>query len=330
MEEKLRGINTKSLFSKYGIVFMLAALLLVMAVLIPGFLSVSNIIGILTQGSIYGIMALGVTFIIISGGIDLSAGSMVALTAVISAAFGQRAMASNRIFESLPELGIWAPFLVAIIVGGLLGAVNGALVAKLKLYPFIATLGTYTIARGFSLVITKGKPVTQLIPDFQTVGGNLFGLLPTPILIFAACIALCSILLNRTKFGCNTYAIGGNPSAARITGINLARMTIMIYAFAGIMYGLAAFVYAGRVLSVNPGAAKNYELSAIAASVIGGTNPIGGSGAIWGVVVGTMILTTIRYGLTMLSVDAYWQQIAEGVIIVVAVIFAMRQRSKSN
>lgn len=330
MQETMKRINIKSLFSKYGIVFMLLALLCILAMLIPGFVSINNIIGILTQSSIYGIMALGVTFIIISGGIDLSAGSLVALTAVVSAAFGQRAAASNRIFSALPELGIWAPLLAAIVIGGLLGAANGVLVAKLKLYPFIATLGTYTIARGFSLVITQGKPVTQLIPAFQTVGGNLFGFLPTPILIFALCIWLSSVLLGHTKFGCNTYAIGGNPSAARVTGINITRMTIMIYAFAGIMYGLASFVYAGRVLSVNPGAAKNYELSAIAASVIGGTNPIGGSGTIWGVVVGSLILTTIRYGLTMLSVDAYWQQIAEGVIIVAAVIFAMRKKTKAH
>lgn len=328
MQEKLRGVSIKSLFGKYGIVFMLLALVAVMTILIPGFLSLYNIIDMFTQCSIYGIMALGVTFIIISGGIDLSAGSLVALIAVLSAAFGQKATAANRIFAFLPELGIWAPLLIAIVAGALLGAVNGTLVAKLKLFPFIATLGVYTIARGFALVITGGKPVNNLIPAFQQVGGNIGGFFPMPVLIYIICIVICSVLLNYTKFGCNTYAIGGNPSAARVTGINISKMTIMIYAFAGIMYGLAAFVYAGRVLSVNPGAAKNYELTAIAASVIGGTNPIGGSGTIWGVVVGAMILSVIRQGLTLLAVDAYWQQIAEGVIIVVAVIFAMRKKNK--
>lgn len=330
MQNKLKGVNLRTLFNKYGIVFMLLVLVAVMTIMIPGFLSWSNITGIFTMGSIYGIMALGVCFVIISGGTDLSAGSMVALIAVVSSACGQQAGAMNKIFPFMPELGIWAPLLVAVVFGALCGAVNGVLVAKLKLFPFIATLGTYTIARGFALVITKGKPVTQLISPFSTVGGNLFGFFPTPILIFIICIILSSILLNRTKFGCNTFAVGGNPSAARITGINIDKTLIMIYAFAGIMYGVAAFVYAGRVLSVNPGAAKNYELTAISSAVIGGCNPAGGSGTIWGVVVGTLIVSTIRYSLTLLGVDAYWQQIAEGAIIVIAVIIAMNRKNKTG
>ena len=328
MQNKLKGVSLRTLFNKYGILCMLLALVAVMTVLIPGFLSWSNISGIITMGSIYGIMALGICFVIISGGTDLSAGSMVALIAVVSSAFGQRADAMNKIFEFAPELGIWAPLLVAIVFGALCGAVNGVLIAKFKLFPFIATLGTYTIARGFALVITKGKPVTQLISPFAAVGGNIFGFFPMPVLIFIICIVISSILLNQTKFGCDTFAVGGNPSAARITGINIDKTLIMIYAWAGIMYGIAAFVYAGRVLSVNPGAAKNYELTAISAAVIGGCNPAGGSGTIWGVVVGTLIVSTIRYSLTLLGVDAYWQQIAEGAIIVVAVIIAMNRKDK--
>lgn len=317
------------IFDKFGIVVMLLVLVIIMAVLIPGFLAPSSILSLLVQGSIFGIMALGVTFIIISGGIDLAAGSMVALTAVVSASFGQLAGASNKIFPWVPELGMWAPLVVAIVFGGLLGAINGFLISKLNLFPFIATLGTYTIFRGFALVITQGKPVTQLLPGFVKVGGNI-GPIPTPILIFAICVVICSVLLNRTRFGYHTFAIGGNAAAARVTGINIPRMIILIYAFAGVMYGVASFVYAGRVLSVNPGAAKNYELTAISASIIGGTSPVGGKGTIWGVVVGTLILSVIRQGLTMLAVDAYWQQIAEGAIIVVAVIFAMLRQNAED
>lgn len=316
--------------STYGILVMLLVLMLIMT-LINGisFLSLSNIQGILTQGSIYGIMALGVTFIIISGGIDLSAGSMVALIAVLSSSFGQLATASNRIFPFLPQLGIWAPLLAALLFGGLIGAVNGIMVAKLKLFPWIATLGTFYIARGLAQVITAGKPVTQLIPAYSKIGGKI-GILPVPALIFFICVAISWILLNYTKFGCDTYAIGGNIGAARVTGINITKTLITIYAFAGIMYGVAALVFAGRVLSVNPGAAQNYEMSAISASIIGGTSPMGGKGTIWGVIVGTLILGTIRQGLTLMAVDAYWQQIAEGAIIVIAVIFAMMREKSKN
>ena len=324
----MQGNNKSSSFVRfigtYGIIVMLLALVAVMTILIPGFLSLNNIKGILVQGSIYGIMSLGVTFIIISGGIDLSAGSLVALSAVISASFGQQAGAPTRLFPWLPEMGIWAPILVALVFGGFLGALNGLMIAKLKLFPWIATLGSFYIARGIALVITKGKPVTKLVPGYYKVGGQFLNI-PVPVWIFLICIIVSWILLNYTKFGCDTFAIGGNVSAARVTGININKTLILIYLFAGVMYGVAAFVYSGRVLSVNPGAAQNYEMSAISASIIGGTSPMGGKGTIWGVIVGTLILSVIRQGLTLLAVDAYWQQIAEGVIIVVAVIFAMRR-----
>ena len=312
---------------KYGIVLMLVVLVAIMSILVQikvgtSFLSIRNIQGTLLQGAIYGIMALGVTFIIISGGIDLSAGSLVALIAVISASFGQLPTANMRVFPWLPQLPIIVPLLMALIFGGFVGAVNGFMIAKLKLFPWIATLGSYYIARGLALVITKGKPITGLVPAYSKVGGKI-GILPVPVLFFIICIVISWILLNYSKFGCDTFAIGGNVSAARVTGINIAKTTIMIYLFAGVMYGVAAFVYAGRVLSVNPGAAQNYEMSAISASIIGGTSPNGGKGTIWGVIVGTLIISVIRQGLTLLNVDAYWQQIAEGAIIVVAVIFVM-------
>lgn len=331
MQETKKNSALSKFLGTYGIVVMLLALVLIMTLINgPGFLSVSNIQGILTQGSIYGIMALGVTFIIISGGIDLSAGSMVALAAVVSASFGQLATASNRIFPFLPQLGLWAPLLVALVFGGLLGAINGLMVAKLHLFPWIATLGTFYIARGLAQVITAGKPVTQLIPSYARIGGKIGGIIPVPALIFFICVAISWILLNYTKFGCDTFAIGGNLGAARVTGINISKTLILIYAFAGVMYGVGAFVFAGRVLSVNPGAAQNYEMSAISASIIGGTSPMGGKGTIWGVIVGTLILGTIRQGLTLMAVDAYWQQIAEGAIIVIAVIFAMRREKSAN
>ena len=324
MQENAKKFNFKTAFGKYGIVVMFILLYIVLAILIPGFVSASNIEGILVQGSIYGIMALGVTFIIISGGTDLSAGSNVAMSATILGIAGQTADAQNRIWAAFPSMGVWGALAVGIIVGGLLGALNGWMIAKLNIFPFIATLGTYTIYRGLSLVITGGSAVSGLSEGFKTVGGHL-GVIPTPVLVFVICIIVALILLNYTRFGCNVYALGGNRSAARVSGVNIQKTLILIYMLAGIFYGIAAWVYAGRVLSINAGVAKRYEMTAISCSIIGGTNPAGGKGAIWGVVVGTLIISTIRYGLTLLAVDAYWQQIAEGLIIVVAVIIAMLQ-----
>ncbi|MCG8485212.1 MAG: ABC transporter permease [Clostridia bacterium] len=324
------------ILKKYGIVFVLILMIIGISIVEPKFLRPSNIFNVLTQSSIYGIMALGMTLVIISKGIDLSVGSILALSGVMAASFGQQATATGKYFPGLGEMSIIVPILVALIVGAFCGSISGFLIAKTNIPPFIATLGMMTVARGFALLYTGGKPISTLIPSLKKIGGNLEGILPIPIigkipvpvLIYLIVIAITWVLLNDTRFGKNVYAIGGNIKAAEISGVHVKRNLVFIYAFSGLLAGLAAIVFAGRVGSVHPGAATGYELTTIAATTIGGTSHSGGIGTIWGAFVGAMVLAVMRNGMTLLHVHAYWQQIAEGLIIVVAVIIDMRKNAK--
>jgi len=317
------------LLKKYGIIVALLLLVVVIAVAEPKFLSPTNLFNVLAQSAIYGIMALGLTFVIISKGIDLSVGSLLAFAGIVAASLGQVSTATTKYFPSLGELPIFVPVLAALIIGSLLGAVNGGLIAFTGIPAFIATLGMMTIARGFTLMYTGGKPVSQLIPEFKFIGSKI-GAVPVPVIIYAIMIFLTWVLLNHTSFGKNIYAIGGNIKAAEVSGVNVKKNLVMIYAFAGLTCGVAALVFAGRVGSVHPGAATGYELTAIAATTIGGTSHTGGIGTVWGAVVGALILSVLRNGLTLLGVQAYWQQIVEGAIIIVAVIIDMRKNAKKK
>lgn len=317
----------RKLIRKYNIAIVLILMVIIMSILRPNFLSPSNLFNVLTQSSIYGIMSLGLTLIIISKGIDLSAGSLVALSGIVAASLGQSATAATKYFPNLGELPVIVPILAALLVGGILGLINGSVIAYTAIPPFIATLGMTTIARGFTLMYTEGKPVSTLTSDFMAIGGKI-GVLPVPVLIYGIMALITWILLNHTRFGKNVYAIGGNVHAAEVSGVNIKKNLVRIYAYAGIMYGVAALVFAGRVGSVHPGAATGYELTAIAATTIGGTSHAGGIGTVGGAIIGALILGVLRNGLTLLGVHAYWQQVVEGVIIIVAVVLDMRKNRK--
>ncbi|NLY77428.1 MAG: ABC transporter permease [Tissierellia bacterium] len=317
----------RKLIRKYNIAIVLIFMVIIMSILRPNFLSPSNLFNVLTQSSIYGIMSLGLTLIIISKGIDLSAGSLVALSGIVAASLGQSATAATKYFPNLGELPVIVPILAALLVGGILGLINGSVIAYTAIPPFIATLGMTTIARGFTLMYTEGKPVSTLTSDFMAIGGKI-GVLPVPVLIYGIMALITWILLNHTRFGKNVYAIGGNVHAAEVSGVNIKKNLVRIYAYAGIMYGVAALVFAGRVGSVHPGAATGYELTAIAATTIGGTSHAGGIGTVGGAIIGALILGVLRNGLTLLGVHAYWQQVVEGVIIIVAVVLDMRKNRK--
>ena len=325
-----RNIDFIQILQKYGIVFVLILMVIGLSIAQPAFLRRSNIFNVLTQSSIFGIMALGLTFVIISKGIDLSVGSVLAFSGVVAASLGQAATATQKYFPNLAEMPLIVPVLAALIIGGLCGAVSGALIAKTRIPAFISTLGMMTIARGFALIYTDGKPVSTLIPSLTALGGKIFNVIPIPVIIYFIMILISTVLLNKTRFGKNTYAIGGNITAAEISGVNVSRNLIGIYAYSGLLAGLAAVVFAGRVGSVHPGAATGYELTAIAATTIGGTSHSGGIGTIWGAFVGALVLAVMRNGLTLLGVDAYWQQVTEGVIIVVAVIIDMRKNVQKD
>jgi inositol transport system permease protein len=324
------GQRAAALLQKYGIILVLLVMVLGISILEPKFLSSANIFNVITQSTIFGIMALGMTLVITSKGIDLSVGSVLALTGVIAASLGQTSTATTLYFQNLYDLPIIVPIAAAIAAGALIGAVNGALIAFTGIPAFIATLGMMTIARGATLLYTGGKPVSQLTPGMMFIGSKVGGVLPFPVIVYGIMIAITWVLLGYTSFGKNIYAIGGNVKAAEISGVNVKKILVMIYGFMGVCAAVAALVFAGRVGSVHPGAAMGYELTAIAATTIGGTSHYGGIGTVWGAVVGALILGVLRNGMTLLGIEAYWQQIVEGCIIIAAVVIDMRKNARKK
>jgi inositol transport system permease protein len=326
--ESLRNFKAKEIIKKYGIVIVLLLMVVSLSIVEPAFLSSINIFNVLTQSSIYGIMAMGVTFLIIAKGIDLSLGSVLAFSGVVAGSFGQTTVAIGKYYPNLPALPVIVPIFAALFVGALCGFINGFFVAKTRIPAFIATLGMMTIARGAAFIYTGGKPVSNLTPAITAIGGKLLNVIPIPVVIYFGVIIISSILLGKTRFGKNTYAIGGNINAAEVSGINVPKSIILIYTFGGLMVGLASIVFMGRVGSIHPGAATSYELTTIAGTTIGGTSQSGGIGTIWGAFIGVLVIAVLRNGLTLLGVDAYWQQVVEGLIIVFAVIIDMRKNSR--
>ena len=324
-----RKQEMKALLQKYGIILVLLFLIIVISIVEPKFLSPTNIFNVMTQSSIFGIMALGMTLVITSKGIDLSVGSILAFSGVVAASLAQASKATTLFYPGVSDLPVIVPILAALAIGALLGAINGGLIAFTGIPAFIATLGMMTIARGVTLIYTGGKPVSQFTEGMIFIGSKV-GIVPVPVIVYVIMIAITGVLLGYTSFGKNIYAIGGNIKAAEISGVNVKKNLVLIYGFMGICCSVAALVFAGRVGSVHPGAATGYELTAIAATTIGGTSHYGGIGTVWGAVVGALVLGVLRNGLTLMGIDAYWQQIIEGCIIIVAVIFDMRKNAKKK
>ncbi len=279
---------------------------------------------ILLQVSIIGLLAIAVTQVIITGGIDLSSGSVLAISAMVAASFAQTPENTRAVYPALTNLPFIIPLLAGLCVGILAGLVNGSLIAKTGIPPFIATLGMMVAARGFARAYTGGQPVSMLSPKFTWIGSGYM-----PVIIFLATAVIFHIALKYTRYGKFTYAIGANPQAARVSGINVGRHLIIVYSIAGLLSGLAGVVTAARASTGQAGMGLGYELDAIAATVIGGTSLTGGIGRIWGTVVGMVILGVMTSGFTFLGVDVYYQDIVKGVIIVAAVAADMyRQRKR--
>ena len=319
------GQALQAAFSRYGIFIIFAAMNVVASFLSPAFLTKTNLVNIVRQMSVIGLIALGVTGVIVCAGIDLSSGSVVGLAAVVAASLAQMPDYSGARF-----VGLHVPLIVSILaacaVGALVGSINGSLVAKTKIPPFIATLGTYTAIRGAAMLYTNGRPVSDLSDGYNFIGqGDLFGV-PVPILILVGMAVITHVLYSGTKFGKYIYAIGGNEQAARVSGINVDRYKMMIYVYAGFLAGLAGLVVSSRIGSGQPGQGVGYELDAIAAAVIGGTSlSAGGIGTVAGTIVGALIIGVLNNTLDLMNVSAYWQQIIKGCIIVGAVILDQRK-----
>ena len=321
-----RSVNRErfnAFLRKYGIVLILLGMLIAMTFLSPAFLTARNLLNIVRQISVMGLIAIGVTMVIITGGIDLSSGSVLALAAVVATSLAQRLDWAEIKFPGL-DVPVLVPIVAALAVGAVCGLVNGSLIARFKIPPFIATLGMMTVARGFALIYSE-RPVSGLKDSYTYIGqGEPFGI-PVPIIILALVALAAHILLNNTRFGRHIYALGGNEQAARISGINISRVKIGVYTIAGLLAGLSGLVLSSRIGSGQPGLGLGYELDAIASAVIGGTSLSGGIGTIWGTIVGALIIGVLNNGLDLLNVSAYWQTIVKGSIIVIAVIIDERK-----
>jgi len=324
------GVN--AFVRKYAIVLIFIAMFVVMTFLTDAFLQPRNLVNVVRQISVVGLIAIGVTMVIITTGIDLSSGSVLALAAVFAASLAQQPDWHDAKYPGL-VVPVFVPIMAALAVGILCGAINGALIARFKIPPFIATLGMMTVARGFALIYSN-RPVSGLTDTYNFIGqGEILKVIPIqpplgipiPVIILAVVAVGAHILLNNTRFGRHIYAIGGNEQAALISGLNVGWIKIGVYTIAGLLSGLAGLVLSSRIGSGQAGLAVGYELDAIASAVIGGTSLSGGIGTIWGTIIGALIIGVLNNGLDLLNVSAYWQTIVKGSIIVIAVIIDERK-----
>jgi inositol transport system permease protein len=304
---------------QYGIFVVFIIICLILSFISPQFLTVSNWTIIVTQASINALLAFGVTFVIITGGIDLSLGSMVAVTGVSAAMLAHP--------DTFP---VALPIFAGLFAGLLMGIFNGFIITKSKIAPFIVTLGTMTIGRGLALILSKGRPISNLSDSFNFIGGgDIFGI-PFPIIVLVLVFAICSIILKKTLLGRYIYAIGGNEQASRASGINVNQVKMAVYSISGLLAGLAGILLTSRITTGQPNAGAGFELDAIAAAVIGGTSTSGGTGTMTGTLVGVLLIGVINNGLDLLNVTSYYQQVVMGIIIIGAVVLdSWNQKSNS-
>lgn len=296
-------------FREYGIFIAFFLICTVISIFSSQFLTVANWTIIFTQVSINSLLAFGVTFVIITGGIDLSLGSMVAVSGVLAA-----------LMSHPGDYPVIVPIIIGLFAGVIMGAFNGFVVTKSKIAPFIVTLGTMTIARGLALIFSKGRPISNLSDSFNFIGGGAIFGIPFPIIILIFVFVICIILLNKTVLGRYIYAVGGNELAARASGINVNKVKMAVYTISGLLAGLAGILLTSRVTTGQPNAGAGFELDAIAAAVIGGTSTKGGIGTIGGTFLGALLIGVINNGLDLLNVTSYYQQVVMGIIIIGAVV----------
>ena len=314
-------MNRKKInFKNYGIFVVFIVLVIILMILSPNaFAKPRNLINVVKQASINGVLACGMMFVIIAGGIDLSAGSVVALSGVVAAYLAQ--------MQGLP---IFVPILGALGTGALIGLVNGFGAAYAELPPFIITLATMSIVRGAALILSGGSPVFGLQEQFEGIAGiSIANVIPILVLYFLLIAVFSGFILNKTVFGRHVYAIGGNSITAKVSGINVKSMLLRVYIICGVFSGIAGLLIASRTMQGAPTVGVGYEMDAIAAVVIGGVSMSGGSGKWYGTIIGALLLALISNGLDILGVSSNFQQIIKGIIIAVAVYLDLRGKKTS-
>ena len=338
MASKIKPVTLKSVrdFSlQYAIYIVFVALVLFITIQQPSFMSIHNFRNILAMSATRIIFAMGMGAILITGGVDLSCGRAVGLAAVLSASLLQNLDYSRRMYPDMPVLPLIVPILVAMIACGIFGLINGIVITKLKVPAFIATLGAMVAIWGTcSLYFDRppygAQPIGGLDKRFITLGTGYVGFdgvysIPYIVIIAAVVTFITWILFNKTTYGKNIYAIGGNAEAARVSGVNVTRTLIIVYTLAGILYGLGGSLEAARTGGATNSYGNGYELDAIAACVVGGVSNLGGIGTVPGIVIGVLIFSVINYGLTFIGMSPYWQQIVKGAIIIAAVALDIRK-----
>ena len=301
----------------------LILLILIFSSLHPRFLHPLNIFNVMRQISITGLIALGMTFVIIIRGIDLSVGSLIALCGLVGAVIAKGGLVerfSVGVGTELANPWYWA-LAGSVLIGLLAGTVNGVCITKLKVPAFVVTLGGLSAYRGTALLVSDGGPISGFNEAYRWIGQGKIGMVPIPVIIFLVFIVLCHIVLKYTVYGRYIYSVGGNPEAARLSGINIDLIIISTYIITGFLVGLAAFILSARLNSAEAVAGMGYELNVIAVVVVGGTSLFGGRGNILGTIIGAMLFGVLQNGLVLLNVSSYIQQIIIGIILILAVTF---------
>lgn len=303
--------NTMKYMSELTTVIALIILMAVITIINSNFLTANNLLNLLLQVTSNALIAFGMTFVILTGGIDLSVGSILASSSALTA---------GLLGSGMP---VTLAILISLILGCILGMMNGLLISYGKLAPFIVTLATMTIFRGATLVYTNGNPITKGLSDtflFQFLGQGYIVGIPFPVIIMFIVFIVLYVLLHKTAFGKSVYAIGGNEKAAYISGVKLNKVKIIIYSISGIMASISGLIITSRLSSAQPTAGASYEMDAIAAVVLGGTSLSGGKGRILGTLIGALIIGVLNNGLNIIGVSAFWQQVVKGVVILIAVL----------
>ena len=316
-------IKAQNGFARYfkenmGTLIGLLAMCLILSFTTNGvFYSQRNLVNVLRQVSSNACLAFGMTFAIITGGIDLSVGSILALSGTLSAGF--------IAFNNMP---VAQAVILAIVIGTALGLFNGCVIAKTTIPPFIVTLAMMQIARGAAYIYSNGQPIRAMFPDYQIIGTGWLGPIPYPVIYMIVFLIICVILLSKTRFGRHVYAVGGNDKAAIFSGVNVARTKMLVYTMSGFLAAFTGVVLCARMASGQPTAGQAFEMDAIAATVLGGTSMSGGVGKIGSTFIGVLIIGVLNNGLNLLGLNSFWQQIAKGIVILLAVYVDMLKKRR--
>ena len=301
-------LDIRHILRSYGILIAFVLIVIAMTILSPVFLTVTNVLNVIRQSSIYGIMAIGMTFVILTGGIDLSVGSLLAIAGAIAAG------------SIKSGLGLGLAVLIALAIGLGFGLLNGVFITLGRITPFVVTLGMMSIARGLTLIYTKGYPISGFNPAFRFIGGGDVIGIPFPIIVFILTTVIAWLILSQTRLGRYTYAIGGNEETVKLSGINSDVYKTIVYMISGAASAISALILTSRLNSAEPVAGTGYELDVIAAVVIGGTSLMGGRGSVWGTLIGALLIGVINNGMNLLGISPYFQLVVKGVIIIGAVL----------